>query len=55
MAFEPRKLNLRYIARKAAEQSDRPLYQGVVQRKLTSYYGESGTISLPLVRWIDKK
>lgn len=53
--FLPRKKTLAYIARRAKEQSERPLYAGVVRHKLTTHYGEGGTISLPLVRWIDRK
>ncbi len=53
-AFEPRKKSLRYIARRAGERAERPLYEGVVQRKLASHYGEGGSVSLPLVRWIDR-
>lgn len=53
--YAPRRKSLAYIARCAKEISDRPLYAGVVQHKLTTHYGEGGTISLPLVRWLDKK
>lgn len=55
MLFKPRKQSLNELADKMRERGERPLYQGVVQRKLVTHYGEAGTISLPLVRWIDKK
>ena len=55
MLFEPRKRSLNTIAKRVKEKAERPLYEGVVQRKLVTHYGEGGTISLPLVRWIDKK
>lgn len=55
MLFKPRKQSLQAMVERMKEKGERPLYQGVVQRKQASYYGEGGTISLPLVRWIDKK
>jgi hypothetical protein len=55
MSFEPRKKTLAYIARRAKETADRPLYAGVVKRKLTTHYGEGGLVSLPFVRWIDRR
>lgn len=55
MAFQPRKKSLAELAQRLKDQGEKPLYAGVVRRKLTSHYGEGGSISLPLVRWIDRK
>lgn len=53
--FEPRKLSLRYLARKVAEQGDRPLYAGVTYKPSYSAHGDPIKIALPLVRWLDRK
>lgn len=55
MSFQPRKHSLRDVARKVAEQGDRPLYAGVTYKPGYSVKGDPIKIALPLVRWLDRK
>ncbi len=53
---KPRKqIQAKDLAAERWGREERPLYAGVVSKPIMDHYGHPSTISLPLVRWMEKR
>jgi hypothetical protein len=53
--FKVKKASVRAVQDRIEERGAKPLYAGVVSKATIDHYGHPSTISLPLIRWMEKR